>query len=69
MKKKELDHRKIEELYDAGRTDREIAASLGVKREAICAWRTARRLPSNDVKNARNCLSWKRMLLRHVRWE
>ena len=50
MKKKELNHRKIEELYDAGRTDKEIASALGVKGEAIRAWRKARRLPSNDVK-------------------
>lgn len=34
-------------LYDAGKTDAEIARALGIKRNTVTVWRRYRKLPSN----------------------
>lgn len=42
---KQWDKVKARALYDAGRTDRDIAEACGVSQPAICNWRNAQKLP------------------------
>lgn len=44
---KQWDKVKARALYDAGRTDRDIAEACGVSQPAICNWRNALGLPPN----------------------
>lgn len=38
---------RVQELYDQGRNDKEIAQALGYSRNQIYSWRQRHRLPSN----------------------
>lgn len=54
MENKMPTSKQIEKLYAEGKTDVQIAQEIGCEAEVICAWRKARKLPSNAVKNRKD---------------
>ena len=47
MKKQSWDTEAARAMYDAGKSDREIAEALGVSRNTVYHWRFVQNLPSN----------------------
>lgn len=50
MKKQSWDTATARAMYDAGKSDREIAEALGINRNAVYHWRFVQKLPSNTRK-------------------
>ncbi len=53
MKKQSWDTEAARAMYDAGKSDREIAEALGVSRNTVYHWRFVQNLPSNTRKAER----------------
>ncbi len=50
MKKQSWDTEAARAMYDAGKSDREIAETLGISRNTVYHWRFVQSLPSNTRK-------------------
>jgi len=50
MKKQSWDTEAARAMYDAGKSDREIAEALGISRNTVYHWRFVQNLPSNTRK-------------------
>lgn len=53
MRKRSWDTEAARAMYDAGKSDREIAETLGIHRNTVYHWRFVQNLPSNTRKAER----------------
>lgn len=53
MKKRSWDTEAAQAMYDAGKSDREIAEALGISRNSVYHWRFVQNLPSHTMRGQR----------------